>query len=256
MLDPISDSLPRWILQKLLIVLILHPSRREYQVLQSDLVHVASQLVIATSVSTYMSYLVALTATRTKWSIYQSEVKPRAMPPPPPRGHRRKCQYQEMLDDGNPRKTQQERDAHFIERLPHVQLVSRGLQSHLEIFDPAVWPTPRLPDSEAEGNDYLVEINTKRVQDALDDCKDYAFKMDRDSSKGHFLDEAMRQSIHPQQAIVQAGGRAANATASRNGMRSMRIQSVSQVTPTSLTRRPLLKLRRTRRRRKRNKLRS
>ena len=107
-----------------------------------------------------------------------------------------------MPDDENPRKAQQERDAHFNERLPHVQLVSRRLQSHLEIFHPEVWPTPRLPDSEAEGNDYLVEINTKRVEDARDDCKDYAFKMDGESSRGQFLDEATRRSIHPQRATA------------------------------------------------------
>ncbi|KAK3173208.1 hypothetical protein OEA41_006537 [Lepraria neglecta] len=145
-----------------------------------------------------------------------SEVKPGAMLPPPPRRHRREGRYQEMLDDEKPRKAQQERDAYFNEHLPHVQLVSRRLQSHLEIFHPEVWPTPPLPDSEAEGNDYLVNINTKRVQDALDDCKDYAFKMDRESGRGQFLDEAIRRSIHPQRATAQAGRRVANATASRD----------------------------------------
>ncbi|KAL2042545.1 hypothetical protein N7G274_005039 [Stereocaulon virgatum] len=140
-----------------------------------------------------------------------SEVKPGTMQPPPPPRHRREGQYQEMVDAENARKAQEERDAHFMERLPHVQLLSRRLQSHLEINDPTVWPTPRVPDSEAEGNECFLERNTKLLQDALDDCNDYAFKMDRESKKGQVLDRVMKERLFPQQARAQAGCGAANA---------------------------------------------
>ena len=142
-----------------------------------------------------------------------SEVKPGTMQPPPPPRHRRESQYQEMVDAENARKAQNERDSHFMERLPHIQLLSRRLQSHLEINDPTAWPTPRVPDSEEEGNECFLERNTKLLQDALDDCNDYAFKMDRESRKGQLLDRVMKERLFPQQARAQASRGAANAAA-------------------------------------------
>ena len=117
--------------------------------------------------------------------IIPSESDPGAMMPPPRR--RREDQYQEMVDKENPRQAEQRREAHLKENLPQVQSVTRRLQSQLGIWDPRVWPIPRLPESRELHNDFLVETNTKRVLNALDDCKDYGVDMSRESSKGQML---------------------------------------------------------------------
>ena len=76
----------------------------------------------------------------------------------------------------------------FKPRLPDVQAASRRMQTQLEIHDGTSWPLPPLP---ANPDVSLIEINAKKMQEAIENCKSFAVVMTRSSEKGEFLDEAV-----------------------------------------------------------------
>ncbi len=92
---------------------------------------------------------------------------------------------QEMIDMANPEQAEEDRAKVFMDRLPHVQAASRCLQGQLEIHSDETWPLPPLPN---DHNPFIVETNAIKIRAALENCKDFAVRTDRDSGKFEFLD--------------------------------------------------------------------
>ena len=92
---------------------------------------------------------------------------------------------QEMMDKANPEQAEEDRAKVFMDRLPHVQAASRCLQGQLEIHSDETWPLPPLPN---DHNPFIVETNTIKIRAALENCKEFAVRTDRDSGKSEFLD--------------------------------------------------------------------
>ena len=107
-----------------------------------------------------------------------------AMDPPPTKKDLRR---REVEQDTNPVKAQAELDRVFNEHLPHVQALSRALQSHFGIRDDEKWPIPALPYEHREG---LIESNAQKLRDAVTNCKNYGLNMERKSDQQEFLDPA------------------------------------------------------------------
>ncbi len=92
---------------------------------------------------------------------------------------------QEMMDMANPEQAEEDRAKVFMDRLPHVQAASRRLQGQLEIHSDETWPLPPLPN---DHNPFIVETNAIKIRAALENCKDFAVRTDRDSGTFDFLD--------------------------------------------------------------------
>lgn len=95
---------------------------------------------------------------------------------------------QDMAEAANPLQAEEERAKVFMEHLPSVQAASRRLQGQLEIHADEVWPLPLLPD---DHNPFILEKNARKIRSALENCKKFAVRADRESGKLEFLDVAM-----------------------------------------------------------------
>ena len=99
------------------------------------------------------------------------------------------ARLQEMADMANPQQAEEDRAKVFMDRLPHVQAASRRLQGQLEIHSDETWPLPVLPN---DRNPFVIETNAMKIRAALENCKDFAVTMDRESSNFEFLDVVAR----------------------------------------------------------------
>lgn len=112
------------------------------------------------------------------------------------------ARLQEMADVANPQQAEEDRAKVFMDRLPHVQAASRRLQGQLGIHGDETWPLPPPP---IDHNPFLVEMNAIKIRAALENCKDFAVTIDRESDKMEFLDVV---AMSGQKRVVMQTGQA------------------------------------------------
>ena len=117
----------------------------------------------------------------------------------PPRLLKGAARLQEMVDVANPQQAEEDRAKVFMDRLPHVQASSRRLQGQLEIHSAETWPLPCLPN---DHNPFIIETNAIKIRAALENCKDFAVRTDRESDKFEFLDIVAKHS--KKRVVMQA----------------------------------------------------
>ncbi|CAD6567929.1 MAG: hypothetical protein ASARMPREDX12_000844 [Alectoria sarmentosa] len=110
------------------------------------------------------------------------------------------ARLQEMADMANPQQAEEDRAKVFMDRLSYVQAASRRLQGQLEIHSDETWPLPVLPN---DRNPFVIQTNAMKIRAALENCKDFAVTMDRESSKFEFLDVVAK--CGEKRVTVQAG---------------------------------------------------